>query len=56
MAPRAMRSGRVGGGRVDTTNSAVVGEGRRMRKYGAVVNIVAVANSVATARYVNSNG
>lgn len=38
-----IRSGIVDGGSVDTTNSAVVGEGRRTRKYGAVVNIVAIA-------------
>lgn len=28
------------GGKVDTMNSAVVGEGRRVRRYGAVVNMV----------------
>lgn len=29
----------VMGGSVDTMNSAVVGEGRRVRRYGAVVNM-----------------
>ena len=33
---------RVEGGNVVTVNSAVVGEGRRLRKRGAVVSIVGV--------------
>lgn len=35
------RSGRVRGGDVDTVNSIVVGDGRRVVRYGAVVNMVA---------------
>lgn len=37
---RRRRRGRVGGGEVETVNSIVVGEGRRVVRYGVVVSIM----------------
>lgn len=41
---RRMRRGSVDGGRVVTVNSAVVGEGRRMQRWGAVVSMLAISD------------
>ena len=40
------RRGRVRSGRVETVNSTVVGEGRRMRRWGWVVSISALYGCV----------